>query len=147
MRYTLDTNILVHILKGSAIGVEVRRMFLREDPFLIISIVTKAELISFSKQRGWGSKKIKSLNKLFNEFLVIPIDSEAIVNLYAEIDAFSQGKHPSKPLEMSARNMGKNDLWIAATAKMTGSSLITTDNDFNHLDANYIKIINPELFG
>ena len=29
--------------------------------------------------------------------------------------------------------MGKNDVWIAATAKVSGTTLLTTDGDFNHL--------------
>lgn len=29
--------------------------------------------------------------------------------------------------------MGDNDLWIAATAKVTGALLLTTDKDFDHL--------------
>lgn len=29
--------------------------------------------------------------------------------------------------------MGKNDLWIAATAYVTGATLLTTDADFDHL--------------
>jgi tRNA(fMet)-specific endonuclease VapC len=34
---------------------------------------------------------------------------------------------------MSARNMGKNDLWIATTALYFDLELHTTDNDFDHL--------------
>lgn len=34
---------------------------------------------------------------------------------------------------MSARNMGKNDLWIAATASALDLTLLTTDRDFDHL--------------
>jgi len=30
--------------------------------------------------------------------------------------------------------MGKNDLWIAATARTTGATLLTTDKDFDHFD-------------
>lgn len=41
---------------------------------------------------------------------------------------------------MSARNMGKNDLWIAATAAMSEATLLTTDNDFDHLDGHYFKV-------
>lgn len=37
------------------------------------------------------------------------------------------------PAGLSARNMGKNDLWIAATALYLDLPLHTTDNDFDHL--------------
>ncbi len=38
--------------------------------------------------------------------------------------------------------MGKNDLWIAATASIYNVQLITTDKDFDHLKENYL----PNLF-
>jgi predicted nucleic acid-binding protein len=41
---------------------------------------------------------------------------------------------------MSARNMGKNDLWIAASAMIAQGTLITTDKDFNHLHETLIKV-------
>jgi predicted nucleic acid-binding protein len=37
--------------------------------------------------------------------------------------------------------MGKNDLWIAATASVTNSALITTDKDFEHLDGVYLDYV------
>ncbi len=37
--------------------------------------------------------------------------------------------------------MGKNDLWIAATANATGATLLTTDSDFDHLSPNFIDLI------
>jgi tRNA(fMet)-specific endonuclease VapC len=42
---------------------------------------------------------------------------------------------------MSARNMGKNDLWIAATAHVLEATLITTDADFVHLKDIYMGIV------
>jgi predicted nucleic acid-binding protein len=36
--------------------------------------------------------------------------------------------------------MGKNDLWIAATAAVTGATLVTTDRDFEHLSAHFINL-------
>ena len=35
--------------------------------------------------------------------------------------------------------MGKNDLWIAAVAKVLAIPLITTDGDFDHLDGHHIS--------
>jgi len=39
--------------------------------------------------------------------------------------------------------MGKNDLWIAATTylKLSNSKLITSDNDFDHLNGNYFDVM------
>lgn len=143
MRYTIDTNILVHLLTGSEIGKKIVKKIEVEDAFLIISIVTKAEIVSIATQRAWGEKKVERLMSIISETLIVPIDTDEIVELYADIDAFSQGKNPRLDLGMSARNMGKNDLWIAATTKLTGSILLTTDNDFDHLDPGYFKIMKP----
>lgn len=41
---------------------------------------------------------------------------------------------------MTARSMGKNDLWIAATASILSAKLLTTDNDFDHLDGVYLDL-------
>ena len=48
--------------------------------------------------------------RFLNQFLIIPIEAKDIVDVYAEIDAFSKGKLLNKPLPAgkSARNMGKN---------------------------------------
>ena len=66
--------------------------------------------------------------------------------MYSEIDVYSQGKHPELKLPKSAHKMGKNDLWIAATASVHIATLISTDNDFDHLDGVFIyfeKIVIP----
>ncbi len=39
------------------------------------------------------------------------------------------------------RPMGKNDLWIAATAKVSGLTLLTTDADFDHLHPAHLNRI------
>lgn len=50
-----------------------------------------------------------------------------------------------KPLKMSARNMGKNDIWIAATASVLGAVLLTTDNDFDHLQDEFLQVDKIEI--
>ena len=72
--------------------------------------------------------------------LVIPINRTDIHAAYAEIQAYSQGKIATKPLGQSARNMGKNDLWIAATTHVLEASLLTADKDFQHLDQVYFPL-------
>ncbi len=73
----------------------------------------------------------------------LTIAKSSVMNAYARIDAFSQGKLPGQPLPqgMTARNMGKNDIWIAATASVINATLVTTDADFNHLDHQFISLL------
>ena len=40
----------------------------------------------------------------------------------------------------TSRNMGKNDLWIAATASVLKTKLLTADADFDHLDAVFLEV-------
>jgi len=67
---------------------------------------------------------------------------EEIVNAYAQIDAYCQGKLMGKPLPsgLSVRNMGKNDIWLAATAHVFDLTFITTDSDFEHLNEVYLTL-------
>ncbi len=59
--------------------------------------------------------------------MITDINSKDVIAMYGEIDAYSQDKLKFNPLGNTARNMGKNDLWIAATAVVTNSKLLTTD--------------------
>ncbi len=70
---------------------------------------------------------------------------EMLLERYAEIDAFSQGRLEEKPLTGSSRNMGKNDLWIAATASVLNATLITTDKDFQHLHTHFLEVAYFEI--
>jgi predicted nucleic acid-binding protein len=42
--------------------------------------------------------------------------------------------------------MGKNDVWIAATASVLEGTLITTDTDFDHLQGEFLDriYVDPE---
>ncbi len=115
----------------------------------IVSVVTIGEIYSLSIQFGWGDEKQKKLKDVLSKIPVVNINHPEILGRYAEIDAFSQGKHPSKelPTGMTSRNMGKNDVWIAATCSVLNGTLLTTDRDFDHLNGVYLKLeyIDPKL--
>jgi len=108
---------------------------------MFISIVTYAEIKSLAGQLNWGKFKMRKLEVVLSNFPVLYINNE-IAEEYIEIDVFSQGKDRAKPLpkNVSSRNMGKNDLWIAATTKYIQAELITLDNDFIHLNEVFFKV-------
>ncbi|TAH20109.1 MAG: type II toxin-antitoxin system VapC family toxin [Cytophagales bacterium] len=150
MNFVLDTNILLGYLQGKTFvkeAFEALNLLNSEDP-LIISAVSAGELLSLAKQRAWSDTKYLQLNNFIEQFLIIPVESKNLLERYAEIDAYSQGKLLDKPLPqgISARNMGKNDLWIAATASLIDGILLTTDKDFLHLHKIYFELKIVEVY-
>jgi tRNA(fMet)-specific endonuclease VapC len=143
MRYVLDTNILLHYLRGTALSIWIDQHYRPLDSTInesIISIVTVGELRALSKINHWGQRRLDKIDDLLEELLITDINTEDLIERYAEIDAFSHDKIIGRPLGMTARNMGKNDLWIAATTSILDATLLTTDKDFNHLHNQYFNL-------
>lgn len=111
----------------------------------IISVVSIGELKSIALQNNWGEHKINRLNDFVKQFLIADINVETIIQRYAEIDAFSQGKLPNSPVKSSSKNMGKNDLWIAATASVLKAALLIANKDYVHLDNEFIKLLQIKM--
>ena len=104
-----------------------------------ISAVSVGEIRSIAMQNRWGDKRLTQLNDFLHRFLIADVNIKTLLHRYAEIDSFSQGNHPTIPTFFSARNMGKNDLWIAATASVLEATLLTTDSDFDHLNGTFLQ--------
>jgi predicted nucleic acid-binding protein len=144
MIFVLDTNILIHWIRQTP-GVQEslnRIGTFNRNNYMNISIVSVAELKTFAQRNNWGTSKMNTLNTLVTALNPIAIDNQNIVDAYVEIDLYSQGKHPhhSLPIGSSSRTMGKNDIWIAATAYFLNATLVTTDADFMHLDGVFFDI-------
>lgn len=108
----------------------------------IVSIVTLAEAKVFGKRNDWGRQKSKYLANVLETIAHFPINNRVIEN-YVQIDLYRQNQHKilKLPKPFSVRNMGKNDIWIAATAATYRLPLITTDKDFEHLDGVFLEVI------
>lgn len=142
MNYLFDTNILLHYLRASKVKQLIDTNFkpFNSDNNSIISVVSIGEIISLSLQNQWGIKKMKTLDHLLSLFVIADIHADDIIQRYAEIDAYSQGRLSTLPSQHSARNMGKNDIWIAASASVLSATLLTTDKDFDHLKETFIDL-------
>jgi tRNA(fMet)-specific endonuclease VapC len=138
--YLLDTNVLLLAIRSEKNWNATRQSLKLDQSANFISVVTLGELWSLSYQNNWGDRRISEMEKLLQQFVIVDINFEIIIRRYAEIDAFSQNKLKGKPLGMSSRNMGKNDLWIAATASVLNLTLLTTDQDFTHLSPDFLQM-------
>jgi len=132
--YLLDTNILVHYVRGDQFQrrIEAKYGLLVTPTVPLISIVTEGEMLSLARQWGWGVARQKQLGFLLTMVRRVNLDAPGLLAAYAQIDAYS---------EAAGHSMGKNDIWIAATAAVTGATLLTADRDFDHLDPDYLSHI------
>jgi tRNA(fMet)-specific endonuclease VapC len=142
MIYLFDTNIVLHYLRKSSIMEQVE---VQCNPFETsneswLSIISFGEIHSLSLQNNWGKGRMEQMLMLLDKFNPIDIFYEDIILRYAEIDAYSQGKLQNRATSFTARNMGKNDLWIAACASILGATLLTTDTDFDHLNTEFLTL-------
>jgi predicted nucleic acid-binding protein len=124
--HLLDTNILVYLLRWNAAGQTIDAHFGLRGALnrCVISIVTVGEMYSLVRQWAWGPKKTTELRRLLGQVVTVDVNHPAILEAYGELDDASN---------RAGRSMGKNDVWIAATAKAAGATLLTTDGDFCHL--------------
>jgi tRNA(fMet)-specific endonuclease VapC len=133
----LDTNILIHLIRGSQVGTTVNETLgLSQRPERpLISVITVGEIQAFALKLGWGATKRAALETLIRQLVIVQLPQGDIVSRYADIDKYSE--RDLRP----PRSMGQNDLWIAATASATRATLITTDSDFDHLSPRFLSVI------
>ncbi len=132
--YLLDTNIVVALIRGNPLGQRINAQYKLQHNLYrcLVSVVSVGELIALGRAFGWGRQKLSKLRGLLEELVWIDINSWDILEAYGEIYDISN---------QSGRSMGENDIWIAATAKVTGAVLLTTDKDFDHLHGEHLTRI------
>jgi tRNA(fMet)-specific endonuclease VapC len=144
MDFVLDTNILVYFVRNDAYIRQLDNQYslFSANNATFISIVSVGEIRSLAHQFSWGEGKLKRMNYFLQALRPFPIDGDEITAAYADIDAFSKGQHPTLklPPKTTARKMGKNDLWIAATTTLFNATLLTGDDDFSHLSPQFLKL-------
>ncbi len=134
--YLLDTNVVLALVRGKALGAFIDSTFglsaaKRRPP---ISVVTHGEVRVLASRNGWGGAKRTALQDALDALVTVEVNVTEVIDAYVELDLYSQ-QHPD-----GARTMGKNDLWIAACAKASGATLLTTDKDFHPLNPGLLTV-------
>lgn len=118
MRYLLDTNIIIYLLKKKPLAVAERVNALSDEDALCMSYVTYAELLKGAERSVRKAQVLKQIKQLT---LTIPVEyamDAKICQHYAE--QFTQLKEAGTPI-------GANDLWIACHALATDATLVTNN--------------------
>ena len=148
MNLLLDTNIIIYISRDES-KIKILNFINPINQDIYVSYASIAEVESIAYQNSWSKKKINLFEDFLEEVQIVKID-DILLRTYVEIDSFSQRNHPEYSVYdfKTPRNMGKNDLWIAATASLLDLTLVTTDGDFDHLSDDFLnlrKIIPEDL--
>jgi tRNA(fMet)-specific endonuclease VapC len=131
----LDTNILVDLVRNNDRGRTINGRFQLTDRAErpLFSTVTEGEifgLVRLPKWR-WGEAKLQKLEELLANLVRVNAGLPNVVDAYAELYAASYA---------TGNSTGDNDLWIAATAKATGSVLLTRDAHFDWMNPTHLSV-------
>ena len=115
-RYLLDTDIFIHIRRGSS-REAVRRFERLQVDDAAMSIISYGELIYGAEKSRSRDQALDALRDLVTQIRVLPLP-KAAGELYGAMRA---------ELERRGEMIGGNDLWIAAHARAEGLTLVTNN--------------------
>ena len=126
--YLLDTGIVLLATRaGHASQVIDAQFGLSSSSFRpALCEVSVGELLAFANASHWGNKRKATLMQRLEASLIIPISHPGVHQRWAEMQS---------TLKSAGISVGQNDIWIAATASVTGLTVLSTDGDFKHLVA------------
>lgn len=115
LRYLLDTNIVIYVLKQRP--VEVLSAFNANAARMAISTITLAELLHGAEKSSRISDNLAAVEDFCSRLEVLPYDAKAAQH-YGAIRA---------ALEKQGQTIGVNDLHIAGHARSAGLVMVTNN--------------------
>ncbi|MDP2783249.1 MAG: type II toxin-antitoxin system VapC family toxin [Sulfurimicrobium sp.] len=115
LKYLLDTNIVIYVIKRRPLAV--LEVFNRHHGRMAISSITLAELVHGAEKSSDISRNIAVVEDFVSRLTVLPYDDKAAWQ-YGNIRAV---------LEKLGQPIGLNDLHISAHARSNGLTLVTNN--------------------
>lgn len=121
MEYVVcDTTVVSDLRRG---GQGCSAMTILTQAVKVISVVTIGELRAGAILAGWGERRRAGLEATINAYVHVDVDGETA-------DVWSRLQAECVRL---GRNVGLNDLWIAATSLRLGCPVASLDADFGRI--------------
>jgi len=142
-RLLIDSNIIIFMVKNSKFRLFMETHYPLSQYHFLGCFANEVEPRSMALRRKWGSNKGTYLENIFSDIEFINEVNSEIKDAYVEMEAYSMGQHPERklPQGVSAKRIGQNDLWIAATAYTENAALLTMDADFLILQNEFIEVL------
>lgn len=134
--YLLDTSVLLHLVRGGDLGRFIRRTYELDVVIRrpLISIVTHGEILAIADRQSWGGARRAVLVSMLGNLITLDLNDPVVLDRYVAVDRASRGARGG------ARILSHNDMWIAATAAAAGATLLTSDQDFKHLQPEVCRV-------
>lgn len=132
MRYMLDTNILIYLIKHKSIEIINHINKLNDNDTLSMSFISYAELLKGAEgsiKKEQVLKQIKALTQ------TIPVEYETNQKLCS-----NYAQHSMK-LKKAGNQIGANDLWIACHA-LSLDAVLVTNNEREFIRVDGLKLEN-----
>lgn len=131
MRYMLDTNILIYLMKNRPAAVAGRVNAISADDELCMSFFTYAELLKGAERSDRKDKVMRNLGQLVRQIPVLYAVDQRLCGYYAR--RFTALKAAGTPI-------GANDLWIACHALAEDAVLVTHNTrEFRRVEGLFIE--------
>ena len=132
MRYMLDTNILIYLIKNKPPSVANKVNSLSADDQLCMSFFTYAELLKGAERSSKKTQVLHNLERLARQIPVLFVATQTLCQHYA--DYFTRLKMAGTPT-MAGTPIAANDLWIACHALAEQAVLVTHNTkEFSRID-------------
>ena len=115
LKYLLDTHIVIYVIKQRPI--EVLMLFNKQQGRMAISAITFAELVHGAEKSQFPERNLAVIEDFCSRLSTLPYSDSAAYH-YGSIRAV---------LEKSGKNIGVNDLHIAAQARSQGLILVSNN--------------------
>jgi len=121
--YLLDTGIVLLATRASNASKMIDAQFgLSASSFRpAICEISVGELLAFANAQHWGERRKAALMERLKASLIVPISHPGVHQRWADMQS---------ALQASGVTVRQNDIWIAATASVTGLAVLSTDRDF-----------------
>jgi tRNA(fMet)-specific endonuclease VapC len=118
MKFLLDINILIYLIKNKPLSIAERINALAEDSVACMSFFTFAELLKGAERSTRKPDALRNLERLTRQVPVIYQTGPSLCEHYAR--QFTRLKEAGTPI-------GANDLWIACHALAEDATLVTNN--------------------
>ena len=126
--YVVDTDVISYLFRNDS-RAETYRPYLVGGS-LAVSFMTIAELDRWVLRRGWGRVRQERMAQFLGQFTIIMADRE-LCRTWARVSEQARGN--GRPIEVG-------DAWIAATAIVLGTPLLT-NNRAHYLGVDNLRIV------